>query len=168
MSLQENEEIVRRFVEEVQNRHNLDALDELLAPEFVATFSDQTRITDRAGLRTYLDRLLRSDSAPLRTMQLQPVADAATSFIGPDVGVAYGSSKDDFTLSDGTKLTLSARWTATVTKVDGQWKIRAFHAGVNMLDNPILDAAGQLCWVGGLGGLMLGLVLGWLIGRRRG
>jgi steroid delta-isomerase-like uncharacterized protein len=35
MSLQENKALVRRFVEEVQNQHNLAALDELLSPNFV-------------------------------------------------------------------------------------------------------------------------------------
>ncbi len=35
MSLQENKALVRRFVEEVQNQHNLDALDELFSPDFV-------------------------------------------------------------------------------------------------------------------------------------
>ncbi len=35
MSLQENKVLVLRFVEQVQCEHNLDALDELLAPDFV-------------------------------------------------------------------------------------------------------------------------------------
>jgi steroid delta-isomerase-like uncharacterized protein len=35
MSTQENKALVRRFVEEVQCRHNLAALDELLSPAFV-------------------------------------------------------------------------------------------------------------------------------------
>ena len=35
MSLQENKALVRRFVEEVQNHHNLAALDELLSPDFI-------------------------------------------------------------------------------------------------------------------------------------
>jgi len=35
MSLEENKALVRRFVEEVQCQHNLAAIDELLAPDFV-------------------------------------------------------------------------------------------------------------------------------------
>lgn len=35
MSLQENKAIVRRFVEEVQNQHNLDMLNVLCSPDFV-------------------------------------------------------------------------------------------------------------------------------------
>ncbi len=32
MSLQDNKDLVRRFVVEVQNQHNLNALDELFSP----------------------------------------------------------------------------------------------------------------------------------------
>ena len=35
MSLEENKALVRRFVEVVQNQHNLDAIDELYSPDFV-------------------------------------------------------------------------------------------------------------------------------------
>ena len=35
MSLEENKTVVRRFVEEMQNQHNLDLIDELFSPNFV-------------------------------------------------------------------------------------------------------------------------------------
>ena len=35
MSLEENKALVRRFVDEVQCRHNLAALDELYSPDFI-------------------------------------------------------------------------------------------------------------------------------------
>jgi len=34
MSAEENKAIIRRFVEEVQNRHNIGALEELFSPDF--------------------------------------------------------------------------------------------------------------------------------------
>lgn len=46
MSLQENKALVRRFVEEVQNQHNLAALDELFSPDMV----DHSSMTDPPGL----------------------------------------------------------------------------------------------------------------------
>ena len=33
--LEENKAVVRRFVEEIQNKHNLDAIDNLHSPDFV-------------------------------------------------------------------------------------------------------------------------------------
>ena len=35
MSLQDNKALVRRFVEEVTNRHNVAALDELFSPDYI-------------------------------------------------------------------------------------------------------------------------------------
>ena len=46
MSTVENKAIVRRFVDEVQNRHDLGALDELFSPDFV----DHSGISPSPGL----------------------------------------------------------------------------------------------------------------------
>lgn len=35
MSLEENKALVRRFVEQVENHHDLDVIDELFSPDFV-------------------------------------------------------------------------------------------------------------------------------------
>ncbi len=40
MSLSENKAIVRRFIEEVQSRHNLDLTDELFSPKMVDHYFD--------------------------------------------------------------------------------------------------------------------------------
>ena len=46
MSKEENKAIVLRFVEEVQNQHNISAMDELFSPEFV----DHSGISGRPNL----------------------------------------------------------------------------------------------------------------------
>jgi steroid delta-isomerase-like uncharacterized protein len=46
MSLQENKALVRQFVKEVQNQHNLAALDRLCSPDFV----DHSGMTDPPNL----------------------------------------------------------------------------------------------------------------------
>ena len=46
MSLQENKEAVLRFIEQVENRHNLDALDEIFSPNFI----DHSSMTNTPGL----------------------------------------------------------------------------------------------------------------------
>ena len=52
MSLQENKALVRRFVEEVQNQHNLDALDALFSPDFV-DHSGMTNPPNREGTKGF-------------------------------------------------------------------------------------------------------------------
>jgi steroid delta-isomerase-like uncharacterized protein len=46
MSLQENKALVLRFVEEVENQHNLAAIDELFSSDFV----DHSAMTDPPGI----------------------------------------------------------------------------------------------------------------------
>ncbi len=52
MSLQENKALVRRFVEEVQNQHNLAALDALYSPDFV-DHSGITNPPNREGSKQF-------------------------------------------------------------------------------------------------------------------
>jgi len=150
----------------------LNALDsakltQYLADDFVVTFADQTVITEPGQLDQYLDTYFRSENSPLKSVRFQPEATEPTRFIDQRIGVVHGTSTDSYTLANDSTLTLDTHWTATVTKDDGQWRIRSFHAGVNMLDNPILDAMNQssLLW-GGLG-LLVGFFLGALLMRFR-
>ena len=52
MSLEQKKAVVRRFVERVQNQHNLDALDELLSPDFV-DHSGMSSPPNLAGARAF-------------------------------------------------------------------------------------------------------------------
>jgi predicted SnoaL-like aldol condensation-catalyzing enzyme len=51
VSAEENKAIVRRFVEEVLNRGNLDAADELLAPDYIDHSVPPGRYAGREGLK---------------------------------------------------------------------------------------------------------------------
>jgi hypothetical protein len=62
---------------------------------------------------------------------------------------------------------MESRWTATLVQNQGRWQIQSLHAGVNILDNPILTAASQVPYLWALGGLVLGLLSGWMLGRGR-
>ena len=61
-----------------------------------------------------------------------------------------------------------------VVKEDGQWKIKAVHAGANFMDNPVLDGMKALMWrnqllaaaIGALLGLGGGVLLAKKFGKR--
>lgn len=77
-----------------------------------------------------------------------------------------------YILSDGRPYDLQTRWTATMAKEsDGQWRVRAIHIGTNFLDNPILTEAehalGKAAAAGLAGGLLVGGLFGWFVGRRK-
>lgn len=152
---------------EAVNSQDVDTLGTLLAPGFAVTMADQTTVTDLAGLKGYFERLFRGKDAILESVHIEPEADVRTQFIDGRTGIDYGHSTDTYTLPGGQQLTLQSRWTATVVKLGDEWKVQTFHAGVNMVDNPILTAAKRSGYLWGAGGLAVGLVAGALIRRRR-
>ena len=149
------------------NEYDLDALGRLLAPGFVVVVADQTVITDPDGLKAYFHSMFRAEDAPLRGISIEPQALALSQFIDDRVAVDYGMSTDTYLLPGDQPLIMESRWTATLVKNEGHWQIQSLHAGVNILDNPILTAARQGSYLWALGGLVLGALLGWMVGRRR-
>jgi ketosteroid isomerase-like protein len=109
----------------------------------------------------------------LRSLHITFAADALTE-LSPDKswGLAYGKGLEDYTLNDGRVFAIPTRWTAVVAKEDdGKWRIRSMHIGTNFLDNPLINtvenAVKQYAIGAGVIGILVGLALGFVIGRRR-
>ena len=87
-----------------------------------------------------------------------------TILYGDDTGISYGTSVGKYNVL-GQNIELKNHWTATLVKEDGAWKVASYHVSGNILDNPLLNMAkGYLYWAGGVA-LVVGLLLGFLIGR---
>jgi hypothetical protein len=86
-----------------------------------------------------------------------------TRFIDENTGVCYGSTKDTYTLKSGEVVTMTNRWSATVVKENGEWKVALAQVGTDFLNNPVLDRAAafakKLAVGAGVGGLVLGIIL---------
>ncbi len=66
------------------------------------------------------------------------------------------------------KVALDGLWTTHLAKSDGNWKVTALHFSTNPFANDVVRQAGQAGgWLFAGAGLLAGLVLGWLVGRRR-
>lgn len=141
--------------------HNFDALTPLLAPDCYVTTVDGQTFRGPAAFKAYVDQLYASK---IKSIAFHPSADSLTTFYGEDAGVCAGSSTDTYTFKDGDSRTMTSRWTATVHKDNGHWKVAALHMSANVLDNPVTQAirtrATQIAVVAGIVALLLGLVLG--------
>jgi hypothetical protein len=62
---------------------------------------------------------------------------------------------------------LSSRWSSTVAKSDGQWKIVSLHLSSNVFTNPLIAELTRALTYAGGAGLVVGGLAGWLLGRRR-
>jgi ketosteroid isomerase-like protein len=145
--------------------NNLDgnALAPCFAKEFAFTTVTQSVLTNQAQVQDFFDRTFKSKDALVSGMKTEPTADILTRFIDENTGVCYGSTKDTYTLKSGEVVTMTNRWSATVVKENGEWKVAMAHVGTNFLNNPVLDRATafakKLALGTGIGGLVLGIVL---------
>src|SRR6266404_1376984 len=93
--------------------------------------------------------------------------DELTILYGGSTGISFGSAIEHFKLNDGRMLDLPARWSATLVKDGDKWLIVSLHASDDLFDNPLLAIAKRTAyWAGGVA-LVVGLIAGFAIGRRR-
>lgn len=148
-----------------------DALESCVAKEFAFTAVNQVTMTNKTQIAEFFNQVFRSADAPVTSLKTEPTADIPTRFIDQNTGVCYGSSKDTYVLKSGRKVTMIVRWSATVIKQDGQWKVALAHIGTDFLNNPVLAMANsfwQKVVIGAVvGGLAIGILIGWLIFRSK-
>jgi uncharacterized protein (TIGR02246 family) len=160
---------LRNKVSKAINSQDVDGMAACFAKEFAFTTVTQSVLTSRAQVQEYFDKTFRSKDALIANMTTEPTADILTRFIDENTGVCYGSTKDTYTLKSGGIVTMNNRWSATVVKENGEWKVALAHVGTDFLNNPVLDRAEsfakKLALGTGFGGLVLGFFLGALICR---
>mgnify|MGYP006298482361 CR=1 FL=1 len=137
---------LKQKVTEAIVAQDADKIVACFAKHFVFTTVDQRVITSKKGVREYYHEMIDGPDAPIAEIAIKAEADDLTRFIDANTGVCVGRSDEAYTLKDGKVFHMKARWTATVVKEDGQWKIAAAHVGVNVLDNPVLDARSMGFW----------------------
>jgi ketosteroid isomerase-like protein len=154
---------LRARVEKAINQQDLSALEACLTPEFAFTSSDQTTVTTPQELADFYQQMFKGEKAPLQSLQVELRPEILTRFLGPDTGYCFGEATEKYVLRDGRKLDFTARWTATVQKIDGQWLVAAAHVGVDFMHNPFLDRVKSACVQLAAGATLGGLALGALI-----
>ena len=136
-------------------------------PNAVVTWHNAEVSRGRDGIRAYLNRTLKGPNPIVAEFKADVNVDELTILYGGDTGISFGSAVEHFKLSSGTTIDLPARWSATLVKEGDQWLIASLHASDNLFDNPLLAKAKRfVCWAGGLG-LLVGLLAGLFLGRRR-
>jgi ketosteroid isomerase-like protein len=121
------------------NSQDMDALAGCFTRRFVFTTVDQAVLTSTLALKNYYNLMLKSETSPVVGYTMTPTVEVPTIFLDAETGYSYGSSDDAYTLRRGGRVIhIPSRWTATVAREDGQWKLAAVHAGVNFVDNPLL------------------------------
>ena len=98
--------------------------------------------------------------------KVPPTPDELTIFHGGDTGISFGETVAEYKLL-GKNYELKSRWTATLVKVDGKWLLAGYHISMNVLDNAILTAAKSGLYLAAGVALVIGILLGRSLFKRR-
>ncbi len=154
------------------NSEEYGSLAQYFHENLTITTINQEVISTRAEIEPYFDKWF-GPGGYLKALKMSLEADELTElYADKTFGIVRGSGEEDYVLSDSRSFPMKTRWTATVIKdTDGRWRILTLHIGTDFLNNPILSVAEESTKyfgiVGGAGGLVLGALIMFLLGRRK-
>jgi ketosteroid isomerase-like protein len=166
---------------EAWQHRDLDALLKHVAPDVVVTWQNGEVSRGPDGLRKFYDEVLNGRDRVVANVASILKVDELSILYGDETAIAFGSIHDDLTLNrsiaraaflgTGNVLALDSRWTSTLIKIGGEWKVASYHVSTDAFSNPILSKAvamGERSAIfAGVGGLMVGVAAAWFLLRRR-
>jgi ketosteroid isomerase-like protein len=154
------------------NAGDIDRLTSYLDDNCIVTWPDGTVNQGVKQVKEYLKRMIQGPHRFIDKSNIElATSGPSVMHTGNTTAIAYGRSLDHYKLSEGAEYDQLTTWTATLVKKDGRWQVASLHLSTSMFDNPVLALVYQRTawWVGGIAGvvgLVLGLVGGWMAGRR--
>ena len=168
-------EELRALLREITSAFNTGQYDRMLpylTKNIEATSITQEVMTGHADVSKYFKDWF-GPTGYMQKMVMKMEADKLTD-LSPDKswGLVRGKALERYEAKDGDVFDFVTRWTAVMVRdTDGKWRLRAIHFGTNNLDNPVLTKVKNTLIRNGIGGaglcLLVGLLAGWWIGRRR-
>lgn len=152
---------------DAMNKGDIERQLTYLHPNIVVTALNGEVSRGRDGVRAYFLKMTTGPNRVVESFHCEVIVDELTILYGADTGIAFGSAVQSYKLTDGLKLDAKTRWTATLVKEHDHWLVASLHASANLFDNPLLSMAKRTAyWAGGIT-LVVGLIVGFAMGRRR-
>lgn len=150
------------------NSADIDALLELVDDDVVFTAMNAEVCRGKEEVRAYFERMMEGPDRIVDSLAAELTVDTLSILHGDDTAIAYGSSRERYRLTSGLEVEVVPRWSATVVREDGRWLIASFQSSADLFDNPLLrQARRSRIWVAAVAAIA-GLLVGVLLGRRRG
>jgi len=161
---------LREALTEAVIKNDIETQLKYVHDDVVTTWQNNQVARGEEGLRAFMEEMSVGDDRVFQGYRERPVSDDLAIFHNGDTAIAFGKSVPHYKYM-GKEFELENRWTATLVKTDGQWKIAAYHVSANVMDNPILDAALQSATIAAVVALLTGLLIGVigtkLLGKKR-
>lgn len=159
---------LKATMETAINNNDIDTLLANVEDEVVFTTMNSDVVVGKDAIRAYFNKMSVGPDRVVDKVTTRFIPDAKSILYGDDIAIAYGHTDDHYVLRNGTEFNVNARWSTTMRRSDGQWRVASFHYSVNMFDNPILAAQRKLLvGIALVGSLLLAAVGYWLGSRRR-
>lgn len=156
---------LKATMEKALNERDLDTIVANVDPNVVFTTMNGDVCRGPEQIRAYFQKMLTAPGHIVKDVKVSFEVDALTTLYGGDTGVALGSSKDHYELTNGDTFDINGRWTCTMVRNGDRWVIAAFHYSADVFRNPILDRYRKAMWMVGVGAALVALILGLLLGR---
>lgn len=161
--------LILKDVETGINDANVDLMARHIDDKAVVTWLNAEVSNGPDEVRAYFRRMV--GDAPgtiLSKYSTHPQIAGPATFYG-DFAVAHGTTADEFTPHHRSVFRFDTRWTASLRKSDGQWKIVALNLSTNTFNNVLTAELERTALYTGLGGLAAGVVAAgaWGFLRRR-
>ena len=144
------------------NTHNIDGLTQYLDPNVNVIFQNGEVADGVPAVQAFYERMFNGSNPVLKDFSTVASADKLSKIYG-DTATAYGTDQDHYTFIGGTTMDLTSKWSATLIKENGSWKVVSLQFTSNIFDNPLLSKATASATYFGIGGLVIGLILGFLL-----
>ena len=159
--------LLRSELVDAFNKADVDRLLSHLDPDCVITWQNGEVCRGPVAVKAYYDRMMAGPNHVVAKLSCNPVVD--DRHVYGDWAVSWGQMNDHFELTDGSKLDLNSRFTATIVRRGPAWKVASFHVSTNAFANPILRMAAKKGGSRGfIFGIVPGLIIGLFLGVRRG
>lgn len=168
---EEDRKQLRALMNEVEagiNAQDVDRLTAMMADNVTVTWLNAEVSRGKGEVKAYYSRMVGGEGAILKKYETKVSLSAPAHFYG-DVAVADGKADDAFYPHKRDAFHLDSRWSSTLSKIDGNWRIITLHLSANVFTNPLMAEAERWIWFAGVGGILLGSLAVFAVGylRRR-
>jgi ketosteroid isomerase-like protein len=132
-------------------------------PNAVITWQNNEVCRGHQGLMDFFNRMGKD---AFKSYEVPPTPDELTILHGENTGISHGKVVAKYSLL-GKDITMTSRWTATLVKEGSRWQLASYHVSANLLDNPLLNGAKTALYIAGGLALVVGLIIGAFIARRK-
>jgi ketosteroid isomerase-like protein len=149
------------------NDRDIDGMLSVLDPRISFTAMNGEAVYGHEGVRGYHERLTTGPDASVKGTAITAVeADDLTVIHDGHFGVSAGWADSSYQLKGGLNFATRIRWSCTMVKKDGAWKVVSMHTSSNIFDNPVLRMTRKAAAAKAVVATLAGLAAGFFLGRR--